>query len=301
MTSLSDHLSTVRQSQWEAQLDVFRTLTNRALDSANQLIALNLRTSRASVEQATGTIQQMLHATDPRDLVAIGSQAQGQWQQLFSYSRELLGIAAGVRQAALASVPAPQLAAPAPPPVQLVPAPAVHVFEQAAIAAADSNTVTGEIAAAAAAADTGAALAEATLDAAQSLAKAAGYTAAPPAPAAPQAEPAKEAAPAPAPAAAAAPAERQASEETQANIDALADTVIAEEVPAAKAKPLAKALSEVAAKPVSAEHPIASTVPLESSGHIELPKLTPSESTPPVHLSTGPSREAKPARASRKK
>lgn len=282
MTSLSDHLSTVRQSQWEAQLDVFRTLTNRALDSANQLIALNLRTSRASVEQATGTIQQMLHATDPRDLVAIGSQAQGQWQQLFSYSRELLGIAAGVRQAALASVPAAQLAAPVPP-VQLVPAPAAnvappvpHVLEQVAIATADATTVTSEIAAAAA--ETGAALAAATLDAGHSLAK--------------TAEPELQAVQA---------VEQTQANETQANVEALVDTVLAEEVPAAKAKPIAKALSEVARKPASAEHPIASTVPLEAQGHVDLPTVTPSESTPPVHLSAGPARETKSARASRKK
>jgi phasin family protein len=295
MTSLSDHLSTVRQSQWEAQLDVFRTLTNRALDSANQLIALNLRTSRASVEQATGTIQQMLHATDPRDLVAIGSQAQGQWQQLFSYSRELLGIAAGVRQAALAGIPAPQLAAPQlatpVPPVQLVPAanvptPVPHVLEQVAIATADATTVTSEIAAAAA--ETGTALAEATLDAGQSLAKTAKpeATIPEPAPAEPQAVQAVE--------------ETQANE-TQANVEALADTVLAEEVPAAKAKPIAKALSEVARKPASADHPIASTVPLEAQGHVALPTVTPSESTPPVHLSAGPARDAKSARASRKK
>jgi phasin family protein len=282
MTSLSDHLSTVRQSQWEAQLDVFRTLTNRALDSANQLIALNLRTSRASVEQATGTIQQMLHATDPRDLVAIGSQAQGQWQQLFSYSRELLGIAAGVRQAALASVPAAQLAAPVPP-VQLVPAPAAnvappvpHVLEQVAIATADATTVTSEIAAAAA--ETGAALAAATLDAGHSLAK--------------TAEPELQAVQA---------VEQTQANETPANVEALVDTVLAEEVPAAKAKPIAKALSEVARKPASAEHPIASTVPLEAQGHVDLPTVTPSESTPPVHLSAGPARETKSARASRKK
>ena len=38
MTSLSEQLSAVRKSQWEAQLDVFRALSKRALDSAEQLI-----------------------------------------------------------------------------------------------------------------------------------------------------------------------------------------------------------------------------------------------------------------------
>jgi hypothetical protein len=279
MTSLSEHLSAVRQSQWEAQLDVFRTLTTRALDSAEQLIALNLKTSRASVEQATGTMQQLMHVTDPRDLLAIGSQAQGQWQHLFSYSRELLGIATGARQftwTAAASLPL------IPAPTANIPTSVPLILEQAAIATAQSTTVSSEIAAAAA--DTGAALAEATLSIGKDAAQAA------------------EAAPAQAGAAAPEmpPSMPSAEEETQANVEALVDVVIADEAPPAKAKPLVQALSEVAPRPVSAEHPVASTVPLETNGQVELPVVTPAESAPPVHLAAV-TPATKPGRASRKK
>jgi hypothetical protein len=279
MTSLSEHLSAVRQSQWEAQLDVFRTLTTRALDSAEQLIALNLKTSRASVEQATGTMQQLMHVTDPRDLLAIGSQAQGQWQHLFSYSRELLGIATGGRQITW-TAPAPLPLIPAP--TANIPTSVPQIMEQAAIATAGSTTVTSEIAAAAA--DTGAALAEAALSVGQDAARA------------------TEAAPAQAASAVPemSPSIPSAEEETQANVAALVDVVIADDVPPAKAKPLVQALSEVAPKPVSAEHPLASTVPLETNGQVELPVLTPAESAPPVHLAAvAPA--AKPGRTSRKK
>jgi hypothetical protein len=278
MTSLSEHLSTVRQSQWEAQLNVFRTLTSRALDSAEQLIALNLRTSRASVEQATGTIQQLMHVTDPRDLLAIGSQAQGQWQHLFSYSRELLGIATGAHQITWTS-PAPLHLIPAP--TANIPTSVPQILEQAAIATAQSTTVTSEIAAAAA--DTGAALAEATLSASKDFAKAAEA-------------PVQAAAAAPEPA----PPVPSAEEETQANVEALVDVVIADDVPPAEPKPLVKALSEVAPKPVSAEHPLASTVPLESNGQVELPVVTPAEKAPPVHLAAS-APAGKPGRASRRK
>lgn len=159
MTSLSEQFSAVRQSQLETQLDVFHKLTSRAIDSAEQLIALNLKTSRASVEQAAGTVQQLLHASDARDLFAIGARVQGPWQHLFAYSRELMGIATGVRTVAWHTVSTPAM----PAPLLQMPAPFANLMEQVAIATADSATVHGEIAAAAA--DTGAALAESALDA----------------------------------------------------------------------------------------------------------------------------------------
>jgi hypothetical protein len=146
MTQFSDQLSAVRQAQFEAQLDFFRTFTTRALDSAGQLAALNVRTSRASVEQAAGTVKQLLEVRDPRDLFALGSAAQGQLNALFSYGRELAGIAAGAR-ALSAPLPIPLLAAPAP--TANVPTSYTQVIEQASIATDAAATISGEIAAAA--------------------------------------------------------------------------------------------------------------------------------------------------------
>jgi hypothetical protein len=158
MTLLSDQLSAVRQAQLEAQLDIFRTLTTRALDSAGQIAVLNARASRASIEQAADTMKHLLEARDPRDLLAFGSAAQGQWHTLFSYGRELFGLAIGAR-----ALPAtiPLLAAPAP--TANVPTTYTQAIEQASIAADAATTITGEIAAAAV--DIGAAQAEAAIDA----------------------------------------------------------------------------------------------------------------------------------------
>jgi hypothetical protein len=136
MTQLTEQLSAVRN----AQLDIFRALTTRALDSAGQLFALNMKVSRQSVEQAAGAFRNLLDARDPRDLLAVGTAAQGQWQNLFSYGREVFGIATG----------APVLnwiGAPLPSPVpQLLPTPApaaaasvVRVIEDAANAAVDAE------------------------------------------------------------------------------------------------------------------------------------------------------------------
>jgi phasin family protein len=159
MTLLSDQLSAVRQAQFEAQLDMFSKLTSKALESVGQLAALNMRASRASMEQAAGTMKHILEVRDPRDLFALGSVAQGQWNTVFSYGRELFGLAAGGRVMPGAL---PLLAATAP--TANVPTSFSQVMEQASIATADAATITGEIAAAAV--DIGAAHAEAALDAA---------------------------------------------------------------------------------------------------------------------------------------
>jgi hypothetical protein len=262
MTSLSEQLSAVRKSQWEAQLDVFRALSQRALDSAEQLIALNMKTSRASVEQATGTFKQLLEITNPRDLIAIGSTAQGQWQQFFSYGRELLGIATGTHERTWSTQA----------PLQLVPAATANVptsvpqvLEQAAIATADATTVNSEIARAAV--DTGSALAEAALDAGKQAV-------------------APDAAPAPQAEAPTITVTEAVEAEPQAAAPDPVETAIADEVPPAKAKPLSKALNKAAPKPAAAEHPIASTLPLEAGPHVDLPIVTPAESTPPLRVVT---------------
>jgi hypothetical protein len=139
MIQLTEQLSAVRNTQLEAQLDVFRTLTTRALDSAGQLFALNVKTSRQSIDQAAGAFRHLLDARDPRDLLAVGTAARDQWQNLFSYGREVFGIATGMP--ALNWVSAPSLlpaSAPAAP-ASAAPASAAPVIEQAAASVAEAE------------------------------------------------------------------------------------------------------------------------------------------------------------------
>jgi len=256
MTQFSDQLSAVRQAQFQAQLDMFRTLTTRALDSAGQIAALNVRASRASLEQAAGTFQHLLDAREPRDLFALGSAAQGQWHTLFSYGRELFGLAAGVRTLP-AQLPTPLQLLAAPAPTANVPTTYTQIVEQASIAADAATTITGEITAATV--DTGAALAEAAIDASTRNVTQ--------------------------PEAAAAPAAAQDDAQDKAQLaafEAAIETAIADDVPPAEPTALAKALNEVAPKPASLEHPLAATVALAPEGQVELPPVTPPESIAPV-------------------
>ena len=160
MTSLTEQLSAVRQSQWNAQLDLINRLGSRTLDRSEQLIELNIKTSRASVEQAAGVVKQLLDVRAPRDLFALGAQAQDGWQQMFAYGRALMGIATGARDDVIVQAPALRLL---PAPLADVPSLPSQAADQLVIAVADATTVAGEIAGAAA--DVGAAVAEAAVDA----------------------------------------------------------------------------------------------------------------------------------------
>lgn len=274
MTQFSDQLSAVRQAQLqaqlEAQLDMFRTFTTRALDSAGQLAALNVRASRESMEQAAGTFRHLLDAREPRDLFALGSAAQGQWHTMFSYGRELFGLAAGVRTLpAQLPIPMPLQLLAAPAPTANVPTTYTQIVEQASIAADAATTITSEITAAAV--DTGAALAEAAIDAGTRNVT----------------QP--EAAPAPLAEAAAAPAQ---DDPQRAEFEAAIEAALAEDVPPLEPTVLAKAVNEVAPKTAGTEHPLASTVPLEAEGQVELPQVTPTENVaPPSKASRGPRRK----------
>jgi hypothetical protein len=291
MTSISDCLSFARP-QWQAQLDAFQTLGTRALDSAEQVLVLNLKMSRASIEQASGTFQQLLQASDPRTLFTLafqpGGQVQNPWQHFLTYQRELMGIALGARERGWASIPVPAAA-----PLQL----------SNAQAAVDSTVALAE--------DTLGVGDQSGADAAAALAPARQIvpaTASQPdtrddAPTELDAEKTGESpseTPAAEPIHAPASSVTSPEDETSANVAALVDIVIADEVPPAKAKPLVEALNEVAAKPAAVEHPIVSTVPLEATGHIELPVVTPPDAAPPVKLSNGPASSER-RRASRKK
>ncbi|MFC0253344.1 phasin family protein [Massilia consociata] len=115
MTFIPEQFSAVRKAQVAAQFDFFHNIANQAFDNASRVVALNLATSRDSVERSTRAAQTLIASRDPRDLLTLGGHAEEQVRSLFAYSRELLGIAGGVQSYAVRSsvpalAPAPQLA-----------------------------------------------------------------------------------------------------------------------------------------------------------------------------------------------
>lgn len=116
MTSLSEQLSAAPNNYltapMNAQLTVLNALTTQALDSASRITALNLSTSHEVLERSAQTARQLIGARDARDLAVLRSHAEEQVRSLFAYSRELLGIAAGVQPLLMRSTTPAPLAAP---------------------------------------------------------------------------------------------------------------------------------------------------------------------------------------------
>jgi phasin family protein len=146
MSPLSEQFTEARKLQLETQFDFFRNFTGKALESAEKLIALNLGTSRASLEQSSNLVRQMFAIRDPRDLFALTGQTQSQFDSVLSYGRQLFGIATGAATAAVpdlaaapapAPAPAPALAAPAPEAVADIAQAAASLFEPAATTPAE--------------------------------------------------------------------------------------------------------------------------------------------------------------------
>ena len=115
MSPFSEQFSQARKLQLETQLNFFRDLTGKAFESAEKLVALNLDTSRISLDQSSNLVRQLISVKDPRDLFVLTGQTQSQFNSMLSYSRQLFGIAtANLPGADVTAAPAAVLAAPAP-------------------------------------------------------------------------------------------------------------------------------------------------------------------------------------------
>jgi phasin family protein len=146
MTSLPEQLTAARTAQLEAQFALFRSVTRQALDNASRVLALNLSTSRDSVERSSQAVRELFAATSPQDLPtlqqALRSHAEEQFRSLFTYGRELFSIASGAQAQALSSAAAPSaLPAPAPAPAAAAAEavqPAVQATQEAVQAVAET-------------------------------------------------------------------------------------------------------------------------------------------------------------------
>lgn len=125
MSTLPEQFSAARKSQVEAQLAFFQNLTTKAVEGAEKIIALNLSTTRASMEKSSAAVRQLFTVKDPRDLFALTTQSQENFDSLMAYSRELFSIASGTQAALLQQNTPAQTAA-------LLPAPSAEPFPEVA-------------------------------------------------------------------------------------------------------------------------------------------------------------------------
>lgn len=256
MTSLSEQLSAVRKSQVEAQFRLFHSITSQAFDNASRVMALNLALSRESMERSSRTVRQLLAATGPRDLIMLRTHAEEQMHSMLAYSRELFGLASGMRPysvplAAPAVLAAPQVAPQLAQAAQDVIETAAPVVETSIDSAADAVQAGAGVVEQAATRS-----AEVAADASQQAIAAADQ-------------------------ALAALVQEQALKDEPAVVQSLeaadaAPTPVDEPAPVAKPKPIARAAGKGAPKAAVAPHPMAAPV-----GNKDSATVTRIDATPP--------------------
>jgi phasin family protein len=94
MSSITEQFSAATKSQLEAQFQIFSTLASTAFNSAEKFIALNLNTTKASVEKSSAAARQLLAIKDPKELFNLSAATPPSLDGLLAYGRELASIAA---------------------------------------------------------------------------------------------------------------------------------------------------------------------------------------------------------------
>jgi len=94
MFSLPEEFSAATKNHFEAQLAMISTLTNKAFESIEKLVDLNMNVVKASLEESTIAAQKLMAVKNPQELMAFSSnQAQPGAEKAMAYSRHLATIA----------------------------------------------------------------------------------------------------------------------------------------------------------------------------------------------------------------
>ena len=93
MFSIPEQFSAATKSQLEAQLKILNNFATTAFEGAQKVIALNLSTTKASVEKSSAAARELLEAKDPQEFFAKTSARVPNLDGLFAYNRELFSIA----------------------------------------------------------------------------------------------------------------------------------------------------------------------------------------------------------------
>ena len=104
MSTLHDQFSQAGKAQVETQLDFVRQFSSKLVESTEQVLALNLSTSRASFEQSADGLRKLFAATSPRELIDLSARPQAGFDTLLSYGSQLFNIATQVQTDLLKSV-----------------------------------------------------------------------------------------------------------------------------------------------------------------------------------------------------
>lgn len=94
MFSFQEQFSAATKTQFEAQIAMLTALTNKAFESVEKVIDLNMNVAKASMQESAANVQQLLSAKDPQEFFSLTTaQAQPNTEKAIAYGRHLAGIA----------------------------------------------------------------------------------------------------------------------------------------------------------------------------------------------------------------
>lgn len=94
MNPAVNQLSQATKTSMEVQLNAMTELAEKALQGVSELVELNMATAKASFEETSAVVQQMLSAADAQEAFhLVQAQAQPSAEKAASYGRHLASIA----------------------------------------------------------------------------------------------------------------------------------------------------------------------------------------------------------------
>jgi phasin family protein len=147
MFSITEQFSATTKSQLESQLKILNSLANTAVSGAEQVIALNLSATKASVEKSSSTAKQLFQAKDPQEFIKLSTAQPPSFESLLAYSNELFSIASKVQADLLRAATEQAQQAPVLPALKLAaPQPSAPVVVAASVAPANEPVAAPKVA-----------------------------------------------------------------------------------------------------------------------------------------------------------
>lgn len=95
MFAFPEQFSNATKVNLESQFSMFSALTAKTFEGMEKLVALNISTAKAALENSSATARQLLAVKDPQEFMALtASQTQPSAEKALAYSRQVASIAA---------------------------------------------------------------------------------------------------------------------------------------------------------------------------------------------------------------
>lgn len=93
-----DQFAAATKANFEAQIALITSLTNKAFESVEKLVDLNLTAVKSSLEDSNSAAKQLLAAKDPQELSSLlAAQAQPSAEKALAYGRHVANIASSAQ------------------------------------------------------------------------------------------------------------------------------------------------------------------------------------------------------------